>query len=158
MREALTVVSRTTNEHPHMKFKINSLLFAAVPLLLSLGCETVPSYLHVGQRRLCFEILVADQIQFMGFRGVNDNMPIHQLWDVFTDIAFEPVVKETETNEPKWWEVHFKGKVVIRIKHVDEELDSISTKTLTLSRSETTNAWSLRQKDIDRLKHLLNQR
>jgi len=86
----------------------------------------VPSFLHVGQRLLHFEILLNDQIQLTGLRGVNDNMPIR--------------------------------KVVIRFKHVDEELDSISTKTLTLSRSEVTNSWSLDQEEIDRLNNLLQQR
>lgn len=140
-----------------MKFRLHSLLLS-VPLLLSLGCEIVPSYLHLGQRLLHFEILVDDQIQLSGLRGVNDNMPIQQMWDVLPDITFEPVDKETQTDAPNQTTLTYQGKIVIRIKHVDEELDSISTKTLTLSKSETTNAWSLSQKDNERLKHLLNQR
>ena len=47
---------------------------------------------------------------------------------------------------------------MIRIKHVENELDSISTETLTLSKLAETNSWSLNQQEIDRLKHLLNQR
>jgi hypothetical protein len=140
-----------------MKFRLHSLLLL-VPLLLSLGCEIFPSYLHVGQRLLNFEILLADKIQFTGFRGVNDNMPVPQMWDVLADITFEPVDKKSITNDPRQTTLSYQGNVVIRIKHVDEELDSISTETLTLSRSETTNDWSLNQKEIDRLKHLLNQR
>ena len=141
-----------------MKFRLHSLLLLSVPLLLSLGCETVPSYLHVGQRLLLFEIQVDDQIHLSGLRGVNDNMPIHQMWDVLADITFEPVDKETKTDAPNQTPLTYQGKVVIRIKHVDDELDSISTETLTLSRSAETNSWSLNQQEVDRLKHLLNQR
>ncbi len=140
-----------------MKFRIHSLLLL-VPLLLSLGCEIFPSYLHVGQRLLHFEILLDDQIQLTGFRGVNDNMPIDQMWDVLADITFEPVDKKSITNDPKQTTLTYQGKVVILIKHVDDKLDSISTETLTLSRSAETNSWSLNQQEVDRLKHLLNQR
>jgi len=140
-----------------MKFRLHSLLLL-VPLLLSLGCEIFPSYLHVGQRLLNFEILLDDKIQFTGFRGVNDNMPVQQMWDVLADITFKPVDTETKTDTPNQTTLTYQGKVVVRIKHVDEELDSISTETLTLSKSAETNSWSLNQQEVDRLKHLLNQR
>ena len=97
-------------------------------------------------------------INLSGLRGVNDNMPIHQMWDVLPDITFEPVDKETKTAVPNQTTLTYQGKVVIRIKHVDDQLDSISTETLTLSRSAETNSWSLNQEEVDRLKHLLNQR
>jgi hypothetical protein len=85
-------------------------------------------------------------------------MPIAQIWNIVPDITFESFDKKSKTDAPDQTTLTYKGKIVIRIKHVDEELDSISTKTLTLLRSETTNVWSLSQKDINRLKHLLNQR
>jgi hypothetical protein len=138
-----------------MKFKRRCLLLLSTALLIFPGCNLL---LPVGQRLLDFEILIDDQIQLSGFRGVNDNMPIHQMWDVLPDITFEHVDKKTKIDAPNQTTLTYQGKIGIRIKHVDEELDSISTTTLTLSRSETTNAWSLSQKDIDRLKHLLNQR
>ena len=139
-----------------MKFRFHSLLLLSVPLLLSLGCETVPSYLHVGQRLLHFEILVDDQIQFSGFRGVNDNMPVQQMWDVLADVTFTPIDKETKIDVSHQTTLTYQGKVVIRIKHVDEELDSISTETLTLSRSQATDSWSLNHDEFDRLKNLPN--
>ena len=92
-----------------MKFRLH-LLLLSVPLLLSLGCETVPSYLHVGQRLLLFEILVDDQIQLSGLRGVNDNMPIKQMWDVLPDITFEPVDEETQTDAPNQTAINLSGK------------------------------------------------
>jgi len=138
-----------------MKFKRRSLLLLSMVLLIFSGCNLL---LPVGQRLLHFEILVDDQIQLSGLRGVNDNMPIHQMWDVLPDITFEPVDKETKTAAPNQTTLTYQGKVVIRIKHVDDELDSISTETLTLSRSAETNSWSLNQQEVDRLKHLLNQR
>ena len=141
-----------------MKFGLHSLLLLSAPLLLSLGCETVTSHLHVGQRLLVFEILFDDEVQFAGFRGVNDNMPIHQMWDVLPNITFEPVGKETKTDTSNQTILTYQGKIVIRIKHVENELDSISTETLTLSKLAETNSWSLNQQEIDRLKHLLNQR
>ena len=139
-----------------MKFRFHSLLLLPVPLLLSLGCETVPSYSHVGQRLLYFEILVDDQIQFSGFRGVNDNMPVQQMWDVLADVTFTPIDKETKIDASHQTTLTYQGKVVIRIKHVDEELDSISTETLTLSRSQATDSWSLNHDEFDRLKNLPN--
>jgi hypothetical protein len=117
-------------------------------LIVFSGCNLL---LPMGQRLLNFEIQLDDQIQFTGFRGVNDNMPIDQMWDVLASITFEPVDKESIT-------LTYQGKVVILIKHVDDKLDSISTGTLTLSRSAETNSWSLNQQEVDRLKHLLNQR
>jgi hypothetical protein len=80
------------------------------------------------------------------------------MWDVLADITFEPVDKETKTDAPSQTTLTYQGKVVIRIKHVDDELDSISTETLSLLRSDETNSWSLNQDEVDRLKHLLNQR
>ena len=144
-----------------MKFGLHSLpllLLLSAPLLLSLGCETVTSHLHVGQRLLVFEILFDEEVQFAGLRGVNDNMPIHQMWDSLPNITFEPVDKETKTNTSNQTILTYQGKIVIRIKHVENELDSISTETLTLSKLAETNSWSLNQQEIDRLKHLLNQR
>jgi hypothetical protein len=124
-------------------------------LIVFSGCNLL---LPIGQRLLNFEIQLDDQIQFTGFRGVNDNMPIDQMWDVLASITFEPVDKESITNDPQQTTLTYQGKVVILIKHVDDKLDSISTGTLTLSRSAETNSWSLNQQEVDRLKHLLNQR
>lgn len=138
-----------------MKFKLHSLLLLSVALLIFSGCNLL---LPVGQRLLDFEIQLNDQIQFTGFHGVNDNMPVHQIWDVLPDIKFEPVDKETKTDAANQTTLTYQGNVVIRIKHVDDELDSISTETLTISRSAETNSWSMNQKEVDRLKHLLNQR
>jgi len=124
-------------------------------LIVFSGCNLL---LPVGQRLLNFEILLDDQIQLTGFRGVNDNMPVQQMWDVLPDITFEPVDKKSKTDAPNQTTLTYKGEIVIRIKHVDDELDSISTETLTLSRSAETNSWSLNQQEVNRLKHLLNQR
>jgi hypothetical protein len=85
-------------------------------------------------------------------------MPVHQMWDVLADVTFKPVDTETKTDTPSQTTLTYQGKVVIRIKHVDDELDNISTETLTLSKSAETNSWSLNQQEVDRLKHLLNQR
>jgi len=141
-----------------MKFRLHSLLLLSVPLLTFLGCDFVTTNLLPGQRLLNFEILLDDQIHFTGFRGVDDNMPISQMWDVLPDITFEPVDKKSKTDAPNQTTLTYKGKIAIRIKHVDDELGSISTETLTLSRSAETNSWSLNQQEVNRLKHLLNQR
>ena len=139
-----------------MKFRFHSLLLLPVPLLFSLGCEAVPSYLHVGQRLLYFEILVDDHIQLSGLRGVNDNMPVHQIWDVLADVTFTPIDKETKLDASHQTTLTYQGKVVIRFRHVDNVLDSISTETLTLSRSQATDSWSLNHDEFDRLKNLPN--
>jgi hypothetical protein len=140
----------------HINSTLHSLLLLSIPLLLSVGCETVPSYLHVGQRLLHFEILVDEHIQLSGLRGVNDNMPVHQMWNVLADVTFTPVAKETRTDAPNQTIVTYQGKVVIRFRHVDNVLDSISTESLTLSRSQATDFWSLNQGEFDRLKNLAN--
>jgi len=141
-----------------MKSNLKHLLLLIAPLLVATGCNFTTNSPLPGQRLLSFEILLYDQNQFTGFLGVNDHLPVPQMWNVLPEVTFEPVEKESILNDPRQATVSYKGNVLIRMKHVDEELDSIATENLTLSRSATTNAWSLNPKDIERLQSQLQQR
>lgn len=93
------------------RLELKKVLFMIFPflLLLSIGCA------HYGQRLLTYEIDVNGQVVYQGIRGVPDNMPVEKMWKILEEVEFEPTPNQTPTTP-------LPGVVVVRIKHVNNEL------------------------------------
>jgi hypothetical protein len=122
-----------------------SILFS---FLMTASC----SHTFVGQRLLTIEIELDDQVVFHGIRGVPDNMPVEQMWGVLGTVRFESsrpgsVVKEGAGNPVR----SLVGKVIVRIKHVDQELTHVLMETLLFYPDASGLLWSLRGAELERI-------
>jgi hypothetical protein len=116
---------------------------------LALFFLAVTSCGHVGQRLLHIEIERDGKIAFEGIRGVPDNMPVEQMWDVLGDVPFETTADSLGTDVRTF---ALDGNVVVRIKHVDRELGLASLTTLSLHRDATSSSWRLSDGETGRVK------
>ncbi len=113
---------------------------AAFALLLL----AIPACGHVGQRLLTVQIELDGQVVLEGIRGVPDNMPVDEMWDVLGEVAFA-----AKGGPPSG---DLEGEVVVRIKHVDRELASANLKNLKLTPNDAGSEWSLPQGQVERIK------
>ena len=123
--------------------QLNLVRLCLPPLLFLLA---VPScrFPHVGQRLLDIEIEQDGKPAFSGIRGVRDDMPVKQMWDVLGDVPFEASGDEVPgTTDRDADSVTLTGKVLIRIKHVDRVLAETTVSELKLVRSGGTPTWML---------------
>lgn len=117
-------------------------------------CLTLASISCVpGQRLLTVQAETDGSVVYEGMRAVPDSTPVVELWDVLDDVSFEPVAVEQEftdenANNPRVLE----GAIVVRIKHVKNELADASIKKLTLRHAASENAWKIERTEIERIK------
>jgi hypothetical protein len=108
---------------------------------------------HVGQRLLHIEIELDGKVVFTGIRGVRDDMPENQMWDVLPEVVFEVAAGPDGPGEDGGEKSRtLTGKIVVRIKHVDRELASTTLPSLTLSREPGSKSWSLSRAQAERVK------
>jgi hypothetical protein len=120
--------------------------------LVTLLLFTTASCVHVGQRLLTIQIELDGQVAFEGIRGVPDNMPVEQMWDVLDDVSFKSVDTETTSRLSDQKARSLEGRVVVRIKHVDRELANTSLTSLTLAKDTTGGSWLLPADEVKRIK------
>ena len=112
---------------------------------------------HVGQRLLHIEIEQNGKPAFSGIRGVRDDMPVKQMWDVLGDVTFEASGDEVlGTTDKDADSVTLTGKVLIRIKHVDRVLAETTVSELKLARSGGTSTWMLAAGEGQRIRGQVN--
>ncbi|MFP6675768.1 MAG: hypothetical protein VB878_11875 [Pirellulaceae bacterium] len=87
---------------------------------------------------------------FEGIRGVPDNMPVDEMWDVLGDVHFE--IDEDAVGHLDALTQDLTGSIVVRIKHVDDELGMASLSSLSLSREAIGSSWLLGDGETDRVK------
>lgn len=115
---------------------------ARIGMLLLLS-PAMTSCVHIGQRHLHIEIELDGQVVFEGMRGVNDNMPVEQMWRVLDDVPFKMTAGYLNSLGSTDIQTHtLNGKVLVRIKHVDRQLAIASLSSLSLSR-DSTGSWLL---------------
>jgi hypothetical protein len=90
------------------------------------------------------------QVTFEGIRGVPDNMPVDEMWDVLGDVHFE--IDEDAVSHLDALTQDLTGSIVVRIKHVDDELGMASLSSLSLSREAIGSSWLLGDGVTDRVK------
>lgn len=129
--------------------RIASLSFLVLSCLI-LFCLALPSCGHLGQRLLHIEIELDGQVTFEGIRGVPDNMPVDEMWDVLGDVHFE--IDEDAVSHLDALTQDLTGSIVVRIKHVDDELGMASLSSLSLSREAIGSSWLLGDGETDRVK------
>jgi hypothetical protein len=113
-------------------------------LVLGLTAVTLASCVP-GQRLLTFEIELDGQTVFEGQRGVPDSTPVTTMWDELGSLPFNATADEEVTG-------HLAGKVVVRIKHVNNELDAVELKSLSLQSDAATSQWSIDPAEAERVK------
>ncbi len=107
--------------------------------LTSVSCTPLP-----GQRLLTVQIESDGSVLYEGIRGVPDTTPVVEMWDELSDISFKSIAstnKDAEDGETNTRTVE--GTVIVRIKHVNEELTSVSLKKLTIRSNDNGASWSL---------------
>jgi hypothetical protein len=110
---------------------------------LALLC-LVTSCAHLGQRLLHIEIECDGDVVFTGMRGVRDDMPVEEMWNTLSDVPFELAADSTVTVTGEDEQTcKLTGNVVVRIKHVESELAAISLSSISLTRNEENDSWSL---------------
>ena len=119
-----------------------------VGLLLPMACCLPP-----GQRLLTVQIELDGVITFEGIRGVPDYIPVDQMWDVLQDVPFHlRNASATKPDSPDANACSLNGKIVVRIQHVDEELDTAKLTSLTLCKGESGSSWLLKEGEALRVK------
>ncbi len=114
------------------------------------GCVLLcTSCMHVGQRLLHIEVEVDGQIVCDGIRGVRDDMPVNEMWNVLDSMSFEStgVIPAPATGDE--WQLQ--GDVVVRIKHVDHELARSALSALSLTRNASGSGWSVDAAEVERI-------
>jgi hypothetical protein len=107
----------------------------------------------LGQRLLTVQIESNGKVVYEGIRGVPDSTPVVEMWDVLDDVPFEYTVKDgnaiedDETNTRK-----LEGALVLRVKHVNNELARASLEKLTLRSDDAGETWSLDGAEVERIK------
>ena len=125
---------------------------SVVLLLATVSC------LHYGQRLLTIQIERDGQVVFEGIRGVPDNMPIKEMFDVVGSVAFKSTAADTKASGGSETQARsLAGKIVVRIKHVDLELASATLETLSLHSDATGAAWSIGETEVARLKQAMTE-
>jgi hypothetical protein len=148
---------RQTDRPLHLKYfaqhigtkamKNLSIAFVVVLILFTTSC------VHVGARLLHVQIEVDGVTTLEGIRGVPDNMPVEEMWDVLTKVPFQPTGGATATPDSadaKTWSLS--GTIVVRIKHVDRVLASATLTSLSLNKDMSGTAWSLPRNEVSRIK------
>ena len=115
-------------------------------LMIALVLFSTTSCVHVGQRLLTIQIEVDGQVVLEGIRGVPDNTPVNEMWDVLGDVSFMSMSAEHEHPDT------LNGNVVVRIKHVDRQLTSAKLKTLSLQPDDAGSEWSIGKDEAERIK------
>ncbi len=105
-----------------------------------------------GQRLLTVQIESNGTVVYEGIRGVPDNTPVAEMWNVLGDVPFEsraddesPVDKEQNVRK-------LQGAIVVTIKHVDQQLARTSVEELTLHSIDSGASWSLESTEAQRIK------
>ncbi len=116
-------------------------------LTLTSGC------IHFGQRALTFQIEQGEEVLFSGFRGVDDRMPVHKMWNEIGDVSFKPTGTAAEDAEAKTT-TSLQGTVIVRIEHAGNEqaVSSIENLTLHAGQDEEISSWSINDSDVERIK------
>jgi len=120
----------------------------ALLLCLSVMCVSCMP----GQRLLTVQIEVGGQVAFEGIRGVPDTTPIAQMWDVLSDIHFQPSTTESIAPADNTATHTLEGPVVVRILHTDDQLASATLKKLTLRPNNAADAWTLGEAEVQQIK------
>jgi hypothetical protein len=128
-----------------------------LPLLLFLLAVPSCRLPHVGQRLLHIHIVQDGKPVLSGIRGVPDNTPVNQMWDVIDDVSLETSANELlRTDENDADSLTLTGKVLIRIKHVDKVLAESTVSELKLVRSGGTSTWTLAAGEGERIRKVVN--
>ena len=128
-----------------------------LPVLLFLIAVASCRFPHVGMQLLDIDIVQDGKPVFSGIRGVRDDMPVKQMWDVLGDVPFEASGDEVPgTTDRDADFVTLTGKVLIRIKHVDRVLAESTVSELKLVRSGGTSTWMLAAGEGQRIRGQVN--
>ena len=88
-----------------------------------------------------------------GIRGVRDDMPVAQMWDVLPDVRFEIAADSAGSFEDTGEGTGtLNGEVVVRILHVDRELGKALLSSLSLTREPDKTSWSVSREECERVK------
>ena len=74
------------------------------------------------------------------------------MWNVLGDIPFETTADDNSALDGEENARRLEGAIVVRIKHVDNELASASLKTLTLRYDDGGASWTLDGAEVKRIK------
>jgi len=120
--------------------------------IAALLCMSLSSCTPSGQRLLTVQIESDGNVVFDGIRGVPDNTPVVEMWNVLGDIPFETTADDNSALDGEENARRLEGAIVVRIKHVDNELASASLKTLTLRSDDGGASWTLDGAEVKRIK------
>ncbi len=123
--------------------------FAALLCLLVTSLSCTPT---VGQRLLTVQIESDGNVVYEGIRGVPDSTPVAKMWDVLGDVPFKSTANESSVLENEKNARALEGAIVVRIKHVNDELARASLKILTLRSDDAGASWSLDSAEVKRIK------
>jgi hypothetical protein len=116
-------------------------------------CLALASCSHVGQRLLHIQIEVDNQLEFTAIRGVRDDMPVDQMWDVLPDVRFEIAANSADSFEEIGDGTRtLNGDVVVRILHVNRELSRAVLSSLSVTRNLDGHSWSISKSECERIK------
>ena len=106
-----------------------------------------------GQRLLTVQIESDGNVVYEGIQGVPDNTPVVEMWEVLGDVPFESTANESNVPEGNEKNARaLEGAIVVRIKHVNNELARASLKKLTLRSNDAGASWSLDGAEVKRIK------
>ncbi len=106
-----------------------------------------------GQRLLTVQIESDGKVVYEGIRGVPDNTPVVEMWDVLDDVPFKPTTtKNNGAENDTTNRVTLEGAVVVRIKHVNRELANAALEELTFRHNKVEATWSLDAAEVARIK------
>lgn len=135
----------------------SSLVRVCLPLLLFLLAVPSCRFPHVGQRLLDIDIVQDGKPVFSGIRGVPDDTPVKQMWDVVDDVQFHASGDEVPgTTDNGADSVTLTGKISIRIKHVDNFLADTTVSELKLVRSGGSPTWTFATGEGQRIRQQVN--
>ena len=106
-----------------------------------------------GQRLLTVQIESEGRVVYEGIHGVPDTTPVEDMWNVIGEVPFHSMAKQNDAlGEAKKDVRELEGSIVVRIKHVDDELTRVALKGLTIHSSDSGASWSLEGDEVKRVK------
>ena len=110
-----------------------------------------------GQRLLTVQIESNGTVVYEGIRGVPDNTPVTEMWNVLGDVPFESRVHDESPVEDEQNVRKLQGAIVVRIKHVNQQLGRTSVEDLTLHSIDSGASWSIDSAEIQRIKEAVGE-
>ena len=123
----------------------------AVSMLFAIALGT-SSCIPPGQRLLDVTIERGGIVIFEGIRGVRDTMPSDQMWGVLEYVPFQLVGDSAKlTTSGQGQLCSLSSEVIVRFRHVDDDLLRADLNSVVLQKSEADGCWYLDKHQASRI-------